>query len=148
VFSPQSRGLATYGWPLVSGLQRTCCPLWSAWISLGLLSGSLRALRVCTYTHNNQCTLFSVGDWPKNKRGDKVSNGGRNETQKEKSAAEAATRQNSTDCGIPFGCTKKDIVNIALVEDKAEARAHESSLLALAQVMESKQKRVANLTKI
>ena len=51
VFSPQSRGLATYGWPLVSGLQRTCCPLWSAWISLGLLSGSLRALRVCTYTH-------------------------------------------------------------------------------------------------
>mgnify|MGYP006874992887 CR=1 FL=1 len=51
VFSPQSRGLATYGWPLVSGLQRTCCPLWSAWISLGLLSGSLRSLRVCTYTH-------------------------------------------------------------------------------------------------
>ena len=51
VFSPQSRGLATYGWPLVSGLWRTCCPLWSAWISLGFLSGSLRALQVCTYTH-------------------------------------------------------------------------------------------------
>ena len=115
VFSPQSRGLATYGWPLrwvsphsilcppyaclmsyctvyilqfichvaqpvscsttfmsrsimrstifdhflalggvrsgVSSLQWTCCPLWSTWISLGLLNGSLRALQVCTYTH-------------------------------------------------------------------------------------------------
>jgi hypothetical protein len=36
----------------VSSLRRTCCPLWSAWISFGFLSGSLRALRVCTYTHN------------------------------------------------------------------------------------------------
>jgi len=35
----------------VSSLRRTCCPLWSTWISLGFLSGSLRALRVCTYTH-------------------------------------------------------------------------------------------------
>jgi hypothetical protein len=51
VFSPQSRGLATYGWPLVSSLRRTCCPFWSACISLGFPSGSLRALRVCTYTH-------------------------------------------------------------------------------------------------
>jgi len=114
VFSPQSRGLATYGWPLtlsphsvlcppyaclmsyctvhilqfichvaqlvscsttfmsrsimpktifdhcvalggvrlgVSSLRCTCCPLWSTWISLGFLSGSLQALRVCTYTH-------------------------------------------------------------------------------------------------
>jgi hypothetical protein len=118
VFSTQSRGLATYGWPLrwvsphcvlcppyaglmsyctvhilqfichvaqpvscsttfmsrsimrstifdhcvalggvrlgVSSLRRTCCPLWSTWISLGFLSGSLRALRVCTYTHNHE----------------------------------------------------------------------------------------------
>jgi hypothetical protein len=57
VFSPQSRGLATYSWPLVSGLRRTCCPLWSTWISLGFLSGSLRALRVCTYTHINSNSL-------------------------------------------------------------------------------------------
>jgi hypothetical protein len=35
----------------VSSLRRTCCPLWSTWISLGFLSGSLQALRVCTYTH-------------------------------------------------------------------------------------------------
>jgi hypothetical protein len=115
VFSTQSRGLATYGWPLrwvsphsilcppyaclmsyctvhilqfichvaqlvsrsttfmsrsitgstifdhcvslggvrsgVSSLRCTCCTLWSAWISLEFLSGSLWALRVCTYTH-------------------------------------------------------------------------------------------------
>jgi hypothetical protein len=95
-----------------------------------------------------QSTLFSVGDWPENKRGEKASNGGRTEARKEKAATEAATRLNSTDRGIPFGCTKKDIVNIALVEDKAEARAHESSLLAFAKVIESKQKRMANLTKM
>ncbi len=114
VFSTQTRGLATYGWPLTlsphsvlcppytclmsycmvhilqfichvaqpvscsttfmsrsimrstifdhcvvlgsvrsgdSSLGRTCCPLWSTWISLGFLSRSLRALRVCMYTH-------------------------------------------------------------------------------------------------
>jgi hypothetical protein len=120
VFSPQSRGLATYGWPLswvsphsilchpyaylmsyymvhllhvichiaqlvsrspmlmscsttrstifdhcvalggicsgFSSLRRTCCPFWSAWISLGFLSGSWQALRVCTYAHRPQCT--------------------------------------------------------------------------------------------
>jgi len=38
----------------VSSLRRTCCPLWSTWISLGFLSGSLRALQVCTYTHKPQ----------------------------------------------------------------------------------------------
>jgi hypothetical protein len=50
----------------VSSLRRTCCPLWSTWISLGFLSGSLRALRVCTYTHtpsfqcNNVFHLMSI----------------------------------------------------------------------------------------
>jgi len=35
----------------VSSLRCTCCPLWSAWIPLGSLSGSLRALRVSMYNH-------------------------------------------------------------------------------------------------
>jgi hypothetical protein len=95
-----------------------------------------------------QSPLFSVGDWPRNKRGDKTNNGGRTEARKEKTAAEAVARLNTTDRGMPLGCTKKDIVNIALCEDKAMARAHESSLLALSQVIESKQKRMANLTKM
>ncbi len=65
---------------------------------------------------------FSVGDWPRNK---------------------------TSDCGIPLGCTNnKDILNVAQVEDRATSRAYESSLLALSQVIESKQKRMANLTKM
>ena len=95
-----------------------------------------------------QSPLFSVGDWPRNKRGDKSSNGGRSEARKEKVAAEATVRLNTADRGIPLGCTKKDVLNVAQCEDRAAARANESSLLALAQVIESKQKRMANLTKI
>ena len=63
-------------------------------------------------------------------------------------AAEAATRLNTADRGIPLGITKKDVINIAQLEDRADARAHESSLLALSQVIESKQKRMVNLTKM
>ena len=55
---------------------------------------------------------------------------------------------NTTDCGIPLGCTTKDILNVAQVEDRATAHANESSLLALSQVVESKQKKKANLTKM
>ena len=55
---------------------------------------------------------------------------------------------NTVDWGVPLGCTKKDIINIAICEDKANARAPESSLLALSQVIESKQKRMVNLTKM
>ncbi len=47
-----------------------------------------------------------------------------------------------------MGCTKKDILNVAQCEDRATAQAYESSLLALAQVIESKQKRMANLRKM
>jgi hypothetical protein len=95
-----------------------------------------------------QSSLFSIGDWPRNKRGDKSNNGGRSEAQKEKAAADAITRLNTADHGIPLGCTKKDVLNVAQCEDRASARAYESSLLALAQVIESKQKRMANLTKM
>ncbi len=94
-----------------------------------------------------QSPLFSLGDWPKNKRGEK-SSGGRSEVRKEKAAAEAATRLNAPDRGIPLGVTKKDLINIAQLEDRADARAHESSLLALSQVIESKQKTLANMTKM
>jgi hypothetical protein len=58
---------------------------------------------------------------------------------------------NTADRGMPLGCTKNDIINIALIalcEEKAMAHAHESSLLALSWLIESKQKRMANLTKM
>ena len=50
--------------------------------------------------------------------------------------------------GHPLGCTKKDVLNVARCEGRLNAWAYESSLLALAQVIESKQKRMANLTKM
>ncbi len=54
----------------------------------------------------------------------------------------------AADRGIPLGITKKDVINIVQLEDRADARAHESSLLALSQVIESKQKTLANMTKM
>jgi hypothetical protein len=92
--------------------------------------------------------FFLIGDWPRNKHGNKSSNGVRSEARKEKAAAEATIRLNTADCGIPLGCTKKDVLNVAQCEKKATAQAYERSLLAEAQVIESMQKRMANLTKI
>ncbi len=63
-------------------------------------------------------------------------------------AAEAATRLNTADRGIPLGITKKDAINIVQVEERADAHAHERSLHVLSQVIESKQKMLSNMTKM
>jgi hypothetical protein len=77
------------------------CP--DGWIFSGWMAYRLFGPRAHA---DYQSTLFSVGDWPKNKRGEIVRNEGRTEAHKEKVAAEAVTRLNSTDHGIPFGCMK------------------------------------------
>jgi hypothetical protein len=55
---------------------------------------------------------------------------------------------NSLDHGAALGASKKDMVIIAQAENRADQRSHECGMLALSQVIESKQKRVAALTKL
>jgi hypothetical protein len=55
------------------------------------------------------------------------------------------TRMNSMSRGIPLGASKKDLVIIAQAENRANQRSHECNILALTQVIESKQKRVVSL---
>ena len=59
-----------------------------------------------------------------------------------------AIRMNSVERGVPLGATKKDLVVIAQAESRADQRSHECNMLALTQVIESKQKRVASFTKL
>jgi hypothetical protein len=68
--------------------------------------------------------LFSLGNWPKNKHGEKANSGGRSEAWREKTATEAVAWMNTADQGMPLGCTKNGIINIALCEE-AMAHAHE-----------------------
>ncbi len=49
---------------------------------------------------------------------------------------------------MPLGACKKDMVIIAQAENCADQRSHECGMLALSQVIESKQKGVAALTKL
>ena len=94
-----------------------------------------------------QSPLFEVGDWVKNKRG---SDGGGGRTEQRKALAEQTNtiRLNSVDRGVPVGASKKDFVQIAQAESRADQRTHECNVLALTQVVESKQKRVGALTKL
>ncbi len=49
---------------------------------------------------------------------------------------------------MPVGASKKDFVQIAQAESRADQHSHECKVLALTQVIESKQKRVSALTKL
>ena len=75
-------------------------------------------------------SLFEVGDWPKNKRDGKGSDGGRAEQRKAAAAEADSVRLNTAGRGIPL-TERKEIINIAQMEDRAEALANQSSLLAL-----------------
>ena len=56
---------------------------------------------------------------------------------------------NGVERGVPLGgATKKDLVIIAQAESRADQRSHECNVLALTQLIESKQKRVASFTKL
>jgi hypothetical protein len=98
-----------------------------------------------------QSSLFQVGDWMKNKRngsgGDDKSSG-RAEHRKALAETSNKIRMNTGDRGVPLGACKKDMVIIAQAENRADQRSHECGMLALSQVIESKQKRVASLTKL
>ncbi len=90
--------------------------------------------------------LFEVGDWMKNKRGS--DNGGLSEQQKALAEQTITIRLNSLDCGIPIRASKKEFELIAQAEIRADQCTHECNVLALTQVIESKQKHVAVLTKL
>ncbi len=49
---------------------------------------------------------------------------------------------------VPIGASKKDFVQIAQAESRADQHTHECNVLALTQVIESKQKHVGALTKL
>ncbi len=49
---------------------------------------------------------------------------------------------------MPVGASKKDFVQIAQAESRADQCSHKCNVLALTQVIESKQKRVSALTKL
>jgi hypothetical protein len=55
---------------------------------------------------------------------------------------------NSLDHGVALGASKKDMVIIKQAENHADQRSYECGMLALSQVIESKQKWVAALTKL
>ena len=55
---------------------------------------------------------------------------------------------NSIDRGMPLGATQKQAVLIAQAENRADMRAMECGMLAMSQVLLSKQKRVESLTKM
>jgi hypothetical protein len=84
-----------------------------------------------------QSSLFSLGELPKKKCGEK-SSGARSEAQKELATIKATTRPNAPDRGILLGITKKNVINIAQPENRADVCAHESSLLVLLQSNQSR----------
>jgi hypothetical protein len=55
---------------------------------------------------------------------------------------------NGVEHGVPLGASKKDLVIIAQAESRADQRSHECNVLALTQLIESKQKWVASFTKL
>jgi hypothetical protein len=95
-------------------------------------------------------SLFEIGDWPKNKKNGSGGSGGRAEQRKAAAAAAAEAdsfRLNTAGRGIALS-KRKELINIAQMEDWAEALANQSNLLALSQVINSKQKRVNTLTQM
>jgi hypothetical protein len=97
-----------------------------------------------------QSSLFQIGDWTKNKRNGSGDNKSSSRAEHRKALAETSNtiRMNSIDRGVPLGACKKDMVIIAQAESWADQHSHECGMLALSQVIESKQKRVASLTKL
>ena len=118
------------------------------WIFPGWMAYRLLGPRA----HNDfRSPLFEIGDWDRNKRtavGDSKGTGGRADHRKALADQSNTIRLNSVDRGVPLGACKKDMVIIAQAENRAEQRSHECGMLALSQVIESKQKRVAALTKL
>jgi len=91
--------------------------------------------------------LFEVGDWVKNKQSASGS-GGQEEQQRALAEQTNTIRTNSLDCGVALGATKKDIVIIAQAENRAEQQSIKCNVLVLTQMIESKQKWLASLTKL
>ncbi len=91
--------------------------------------------------------LFEIGDWPKNKKNGNNGGGGRAEQRKAAEAQADTVRVNTAGRGVALA-ERKELVNIAQMEDRAEALATQSNLLALSQVINSKQKRVHTLTQM
>jgi hypothetical protein len=91
--------------------------------------------------------LFEIGDWPKNKKNGSGGSGERAEQRKAAAAEADSIRLNTAGHGIALS-KRKELINIAQMEDRAEALANQSNLLALSQVINSKQKRVNTLTQM
>jgi hypothetical protein len=72
--------------------------------------------------------LFELGDWPKNKKNG-GGNGGRAEQQKAAAAEADTVRLNTNGHGIALS-ERKELINIAQMEDCAEALTNQSNLLA------------------
>jgi hypothetical protein len=93
--------------------------------------------------------LLDVGDWPRNKRGDKDSNipdGGRS------SAREGAAKQKELERQLDWKnkrvVPKKELLVLSEAESSAEQQNHESNILALSQVIKSLHKRVDMYSKL
>ncbi len=99
---------------------------------------------------DHQSALFEVGDWVKNKWSPlgekKTETGGQAEQCKALAEPMNTIRVNGVKHGVPLGATKKDLVIIAQAESQADQHSHECNVLALTQLIESKQKQVASFT--